>query len=69
MNILLEEQLCDEAMDALQASGAEVAIDPSLDGIGVADAVILTGRSPVPDALYEEQSPLSVVGCLSANNA
>lgn len=69
MNILLEEQLCDEAMDALNASAAEVVVDPSLAAVGTADAVILTGRSPVPDALYDEKSLLRVVGCLNANNA
>ena len=69
MKIMLEEQLCDEAMQVLQASVAEVVCDPNLDGVGDADAVILTGRNAVPDALYDESTPLRVVGCLRANNA
>ena len=66
MKIILEERLCDEAMEALADAGAEVVVDASLAQAEKADAVILSGKTPLPDAAYAENAALRVLGCLGA---
>lgn len=66
MNIILEERLCDAAMEVLTEAGAEVVVDAALAGAAEADAVILSGHTPLADAAYSEDARLRVLGCLGA---
>lgn len=69
MRILLESPLCEEAMAHLTQSGAEVQVDASLADAACADAVIVTGEAPLPEALYTETAKTQVLGCLGHDNS
>lgn len=68
MRILLEEALCDEAMAHLAQSGAEIVVDATLASVATADAVILTGKANVPEAMCDVDTKVQVVGCLGKEN-
>ena len=51
VNIILEERLCDEAMERLADAGAEITVDATLADAAAADAVILSGKASLADAL------------------
>ena len=55
VNIILEERLCDEAMERLADAGAEITVDATLADAAAADAVILSGKASLADALYAEE--------------
>lgn len=68
MNIILEERLCDEAMERLADAGAEITVDATLADAAAADAVILSGKASLADALYAEDAAVRVLGCLGPEN-
>ena len=68
MKIILEERLCDEAMEKLAAASADVAVDTELTDAASADAVILTGQATLPEAMYEKTAAVRVIGCLGPDN-
>lgn len=68
VNIILEERLCDEAMERLADAGAEIMVDATLADAAAADAVILSGKASLADALYAEDAAVRVLGCLGPEN-
>lgn len=68
VNIILEERLCDEAMERLADAGAEITVDATLADAAAADAVILSGKASLADALYAEDAAVRVLGCLGPEN-
>lgn len=68
MKIILEERLCEEAMEKLNAAGVDVAVDAELTEAASADAVILTGHAPLPESIYEDTAAVRVLGCLGQDN-
>lgn len=68
MRIMLEAPLCDEAMEVLRQSGAELITSERLEGVARCDAAVLTEGKAAPEELYQETSALKVVGILSRND-